>query len=155
MGKNMIFTQIKSILLQAASDTKSLWNQISVYFGFIGGFFVWFFGGWDSLIAALIALMVIDYISGLIKAIYLKKLSSGVGFRGLIKKFLILIVVGSAVVLQGIFLDGVPLREITIMFFICNEGISILENAAMLIPIPKKLKDTLLQLRDSDDIKKQ
>lgn len=133
----------------------NVWNKLSLGTGVIGGFLITFWGGWDSLIAALIALMVIDYITGVVKAIYLKKLSSEIGYRGLIKKILVLIVVGAAVVLQSVLPQNIPLREITIMFFVCNEGISILENAATMIPIPKKLKDVLLQLRDSSDKEKK
>lgn len=133
----------------------NVWNKLSLGTGVIGGFLITFWGGWDSLIAALIALMVIDYITGVVKAIYLKKLSSEIGYRGLIKKILILIVVGAAVVLQSVLPQNIPLREITIMFFVCNEGISILENAATMIPIPKKLKDVLLQLRNSSDKEKK
>lgn len=133
----------------------NVWNKLSLGTGVIGGFLITFWGGWDSLIAALIALMVIDYITGVVKAIYLKKLSSEIGYRGLIKKVLVLIVVGAAVVLQSVLPQNIPLREITIMFFVCNEGISILENAAIMIPIPKKLKDVLLQLRDSSDKEKK
>lgn len=133
----------------------NVWNKLSLGTGVIGGFLITFWGGWDSLIAALIALMVIDYITGVVKAIYLKKLSSEIGYHGLIKKVLVLIVVGAAVVLQSVLPQNIPLREITIMFFVCNEGISILENAATMIPIPKKLKDVLLQLRDSSDKEKK
>ena len=68
---------------------------------------------------------------------------------------LILIVVGAAVVLQSVLPENIPLREITIMFFICNEGISILENAAAIIPIPEKLKNVLLQLRGSSENEKK
>lgn len=151
----MIFTQIKTILLQAASDTKSFWNEISVLCGFIGGFFVQFFGGWDSLIIALLTLMVADFVTGLIKGVYQKRLSSTISFKGIMKKMMILVVVGASVIVQTILPDNLPLREITIMFFVCNEGISILENAAVLIPIPQKLRDVLLQLRDSEDSEKK
>lgn len=129
-------------------------NKLSLGAGVIGGFLISFWGGWDSLIAALVTLLVIDYITGVIKAVYLKKLSSEIGYRGLMKKALILIVVGAAVVLQTVLPENVPLREITIVFFVCNEGISILENAAAIIPIPKKLRDVLLQLRGAEDDEK-
>lgn len=151
----MIYAQIKTILLQAASNTKNLWNEISVLFGLLGGFFVWLFGGWDSLIIALLTLMVADFVTGLIKGIYQKQLSSTVSFKGIMKKTMILVVVGASVVVQSILPDNLPLREITIMFFVCNEGISILENAAVLIPIPQRLKDVLLQLRDSENSEKK
>ncbi len=133
----------------------NVWNKLSMGTGVIGGFLISFWGGWDSLISALTALIVIDYITGVVKAIYLKKLSSEISYRGLLKKMLILIVVGAAVVLQSVLPENIPLREITIMFFICNEGISILENAAAIIPIPEKLKNVLLQLRGSSENEKK
>lgn len=133
----------------------NVWNKLSMGTGVIGGFLNSFWGGWDSLISALTALIVIDYITGVVKAIYLKKLSSEISYRGLLKKMLILIVVGAAVVLQSVLPENIPLREITIMFFICNEGISILENAAAMIPIPAKLKNVLLQLRGSSENEKK
>lgn len=133
----------------------NVWNKLSMGTGVVGGFLISFWGGWDSLISALTALIVIDYITGVVKAIYLKKLSSEISYRGLLKKMLILIVVGAAVVLQSVLPENIPLREITIMFFICNEGISILENAAAMIPIPAKLKNVLLQLRGSSENEKK
>ena len=101
------------------------------------------------LIKSLLVLVVLDYATGFIKGIYTKTLSSDIGFKGLLKKFLIFIVVSASVIIQRLINDAIPLREVVIMFFICNEGISLLENAAEIIPIPQKLKDILLQLRDS------
>lgn len=126
-------------------------NEISVGFGLIGGFICKFLGGWDMLLKAIIVLVVLDYATGLLKAIYNKSLSSEIGFKGLIRKIVIFIVIATAYVIQGIVGDGVPLREITILFFIANEGISLLENASEFIPIPDKLKDVLIQLRDKEE----
>lgn len=103
-------------------------------------------GGWDKWLAALIALIVIDYITGVIKASMNKCLSSEIGFKGIGKKVLILLCVGTAVVVQRT--TGVPIREIVICFYVANEGISLLENMAEFIPIPEKLKAMLLQLRE-------
>ena len=111
------------------------------------------FGGFDVLLYALIVLVVLDYVTGLAKGFYTKTVSSEVGFKGLIKKFIIFVVVVVAVVLQRVLNNTVPLREVTITFFICNESISILENAAEFVPIPQKLKDVLLQLRSTGDKK--
>lgn len=119
----------------------------------IGGFAVWFLGGWDTLIITQITLMVIDYITGVAKAVYQKKLSSSVGFKGIIKKILILLVVGLSVTLQNILPEGVPLREVTVLFFIANEGFSILENADGLIPLPKKLRSILAQIQNEAENK--
>lgn len=117
----------------------------------VGGFVAWFLGGWDELIITHITLMVLDYITGVAKAIYQKKLSSSVGFKGIIKKILALIIVGLSVTLQNVLPEGIPLREITVLFFIANEGFSILENADGLIPLPKKLRSVLLQLQKTSE----
>lgn len=126
-------------------------NEISVGFGLIGGFICKFLGGWDMLLKAIVILVVLDYVTGLLKAIYNKSLSSEIGFKGLIRKIIIFIVIATAYVIQGIVGDAIPLREITILFFIANESLSLLENAGEFVPIPDKLKDTLIQLRDNKE----
>lgn len=130
---------------------EKLFNYISIAGGFIGGILISLLGGWDKLIMALLILMILDYITGLIKGIYNKELSSEIGFKGLLKKVLILVVVSVSVVAEQNL--GIPaVREIVIMFFTVNEAISILENASLMgLPIPNKLKDALLQLRDKED----
>lgn len=127
-----------------------IFNGVSIVGGIVGGFLCKFLGGWDVILKALVVLVVLDYVTGLIKAIYTKTLSSEVGFKGLIKKTVIFIVVATAVTIQTIVGDAIPLREITIIFFVCNEGISLLENASEFIPIPEKLRETLIQLRDKN-----
>lgn len=131
-----------------------LLNKISISFSMIGGVIAWFLGGFDTLLVALISMCAVDYMTGVIKAIYLKKLSSSIGFKGIIKKAVVFLVVGMSVVIQNIMPESVPLREITIIFFICNEGLSVLENASVMIPLPEKLKSVLLQLRKSSDDEK-
>ena len=127
-------------------------NGISIVFGLVGGFACNFLGGWDLLLKSIVILMVLDYITGLLKSIYNKKLSSEVGFKGIIKKIIIFIVIATAYIIQCLLGDEIPLREITILFFIANEGISLIENASEFVPIPKKLKDVLIQLRkDSEE----
>jgi len=128
-------------------------NEISVGFGLIGGFICKFLGGWDMLLKAIVILVVLDYITGLLKAVYNKSLSSEIGFKGLIRKIIIFVVIATAYVIQGIVGDAIPLREITILFFIANESLSLLENAGEFVPIPDKLKDTLIQLRDNKEVK--
>ena len=103
------------------------------------------------LLKSIVILVILDYITGLLKSIYNKKLSSNTGFRGLIKKIIIFIVIATAYVIQGVLESVIPLREITIVFFICNEAISLLENASEFVPIPEKLKDVLIQLRKEND----
>lgn len=115
------------------------------------GFVAKFLGGFDSLLVTLIILIAVDYVTGVIGAIYEKKLSSSIGYKGIIKKVIMLLVVGVAVTLQRILPDALPLREITILFFVANEGLSVLENAAKVIPLPQKLKSVLLQLKDKAD----
>ena len=90
------------------------------------------------------------YISGLIKAFNTKTLDSKIGFKGILKKALCLMIVGLSVALQNVMPEGLPLREITILFFIANEGISVLENAAGVIPLPKKLLNVLVQIREEN-----
>ena len=126
-------------------------NDISIVFGLVGGFICSFLGGWDMLLKSIVILMVLDYATGLLKAIYNKKLSSEIGFKGLIRKITIFIVIATAYVIQGIVGDEVPLREITILFFIANEGISLIENSSEFVPIPEKLKDVLIQIRKEGD----
>lgn len=127
-----------------------LFNTASVLFGLVGGFICQALGGWDVILKALVALVVLDYATGVLKALSTKTLSSAVGFKGLIKKTVIFIVVATAVIIQSVIGEAVPLREITIIFFLCNEGISLLENAAEFVPIPEKLKEALIQLRERD-----
>lgn len=130
-----------------------IFNNISVVVGLTGGFLCQWLGGWDVILKALVALVILDYATGLLKAIYTKTLSSEIGFKGLIRKFVIFIVIATAVIIQMVVGDTIPLREVTIIFFLCNEGISLLENASVFIPIPDKLKDTLIQLRDENSEK--
>lgn len=133
---------------------EKFFNSVSIIGGAVGGFIVSLLGGWDKLIMALLILMILDYITGLIKAIYNKELSSEIGFKGLLKKVLILVVVAVAVITEQHL--GIPaVREIVIMFFAVNEAISILENASLMgLPIPEKLKEALLQLRKNDEEEK-
>ena len=130
---------------------EKMFNGISIAFGVIGGLIVSFLGGWDGLAITLVSFIVLDWIIGLLKAIYNKNLSSYTGFKGIIKKVVILIVVGVAVLLETNM--GIPaIREIVMMFFIANEGISLLENVSQMgIPFPEKLKEILIQLRNKKE----
>ena len=130
---------------------QKIFNGFSVVGGLAGGIISFLFGGFDMLLKALIVLVILDYITGFIKGVYTKMLSSEIGFKGLLKKILIFIVVIVAVIIQGVINNSIPIREVVIVFFICNEGISILENAAEFIPIPEKLKNLLLQLREKTE----
>lgn len=127
-----------------------IFNWISIVFGMAGGFLTYWLGGWDVLLKTIVFLAIADYITGWIKGIYTKQLSSEIGFRGLLKKIVMFIVIAVSYVIQGLIGGTIPLREVVIMFYIANEGLSLLENAAVFTPIPDRLKDILLQLRDKD-----
>lgn len=127
-------------------------NAISKWLAVLGGAFVWLMGGWDTFLIALLTLMGVDYVTGVIKAINKKELSSKKGMDGIAKKIYIIAVVAVAVVCERI---GIPtVREMTIVFFVVNEALSILENAgAMGLPIPETLKNALVQLREKKSTK--
>lgn len=127
---------------------KEFWNVIQLIFTAIGGWLGWFLGGCDGLLYALIAFVVIDYITGIMCAVADKKLSSAVGFKGICKKILIFALVGGGHILDVYVIGtGSVLRTAVIFFYLSNEGVSLIENAAYLgLPVPKKLKDVLEQL---------
>ena len=129
---------------------KDLWNIIQIIFAAIGGWLGWFLGGFDGLLYALLAFVVIDYITGVMYAIADKNLSSEVGFKGICRKVLIFLLVGIANVLDvQVIGTGSVLRTAVIFFYISNEGVSLLENAAHLgLPVPEKIKTVLEQLHD-------
>ena len=129
---------------------KEFWNVIQLVFTAIGGWLGWFLGGCDGLLYALIAFVTIDYITGVMCAVADHTLSSEVGFRGIFRKVLIFLLVGIGHILDTqVIGSGSVLRTAVIFFYISNEGVSLVENAAHLgLPIPEKLKDVLEQLHD-------
>ena len=131
---------------------KDVWNWIQGVIAIAGGFFGWFLGGLDGFLYALIAFVVIDYLTGIMCAIVDKKLSSDVGFKGLFRKILIFVMVGVGHLIDTqVIGDGSVLRTAVIFFYLSNEGVSLLENAAHLgLPIPQKLKDVLAQLHHGE-----
>jgi toxin secretion/phage lysis holin len=132
---------------------KELWNLVQFVFSFIGGWLGYFLGGCDGLLYALIAFVVIDYITGVMCAITDKTLSSEVGFKGICRKILIFLLVGIANILDvQVIGTGSVLRTAVIFFYLSNEGISLLENAAYLgLPVPQKVKTVLEQLHDRSE----
>lgn len=129
---------------------KEFWNSIQFVFTVIGGWLGYFMGGYDGLLYALVVFMAADYITGVMCAVSDKKLSSAVGFKGICRKVLILMLVGIANLLDAqVIGTGAVLRTAVIFFYLSNEGVSLLENAAHLsLPIPEKLKTVLAQLHD-------
>lgn len=126
-------------------------HAISIYFGAIIGFM---YGDTSGLLIALIAMMVVDYITGIIKGIVKQKLSSKHGFKGICKKVIILLLVSVAHLIDVYVLGGekAVIMTITACFYIGNEGLSILENAIEIdLPVPKKLKKALKQIADDAD----
>ncbi|MGN9059070.1 phage holin family protein [Mediterraneibacter faecis] len=129
---------------------KEFWNTIQLIFAGVGGWLGYFLGGCDGLLYALIAFVVIDYITGVMCAISNHTLSSEVGFKGICRKVLIFLLVGIANIFDiHVIGSGSALRTAVIFFYISNEGVSLLENAAHLgLPIPEKIKTVLEQLHD-------
>ncbi|MDB8662074.1 phage holin family protein [Streptococcus anginosus] len=124
-----------------------------VLFTTVGGLLGSVFGDWDGFIFALIVVFIsIDYISGLMAAVVEKKLSSAVGFRGLFKKVVILMLVAMGQIIDThILKQGGIIRTAIIFCYLSNEGLSILENAARIgLPVPEKLKQTLKQLKSEE-----
>ena len=132
-----------------------IWAKIQMAVAAIGGWLGYFLGGMDGLMIALIIFMALDYITGLMCAVIDKKLSSAVGFKGICKKVLILMLVGVAHIVDlHVVGTGDALRSAVVCFYLSNESVSMLENAAHLgLPIPEKLKSVLAQLHGRiDDI---
>ena len=129
---------------------KEFWNTIQLIFTAVGGWLGYFLGGCDGLLYALIAFVVIDYITGVMCAIINRELSSAVGFKGIFRKVLIFLLVGIANIIDvQVIGTGAVLRTAVIFFYISNEGVSLLENAGHLgLPIPERVKTVLEQLHD-------
>ena len=130
-----------------------VWAKLRMACAAIGGWLGYFLGGMDGLLTALIIFMVLDYITGLMCAIIDKKLSSAVGFKGICKKVLILLLVGVANIVDvHVVGTGSALRGAVVCFYLSNEGLSLLENAAYIgLPVPEKLRTVLAQLHNRDD----
>ena len=129
---------------------KEFWTTIQLIFTAVGGWLGWFLGGCDGLLYALIVFVTIDYVTGFMAAAADHKLSSEVGFKGICRKVLIFLLVGIGHILDTqVIGSGSVLRTAVIFFYISNEGVSLVENAAHLgLPIPEKLKAVLEQLHD-------
>ncbi len=129
-------------------------NFINFITGTLATTLVYFLGGWDIALQILITVIILDYVTGIFKAIYSKKVNSSVGLKGIIKKLGYLIIVAVAVILDKIAGNTGAIRTLVIYFFVANEGISILENwGAMGLPLPQKIFDVLEQLKNENDPK--
>ena len=132
---------------------KEFWNVIQAAFAAVGGWLGYFLGGCDGLLYALLAFVILDYVTGVMCAVSDKKLSSAVGFKGICRKVLIFSLVGIGNLLDTqVFGETGVLRTAIIFFYLSNEGLSLVENAAYLgLPIPEKLRKVLEQLHDRSE----
>ena len=129
-----------------------VWAKVQGAITVIGGWLGYFLGGLDGLMIALVVFVILDYVTGIMCAITDKKLSSAVGFKGICRKVLIFLLVGVAHIVDlHVVGSGSALRGAVVCFYLSNEGVSMLENAAHLgLPIPEKLKVILEQLHDRE-----
>lgn len=132
---------------------KDVANTMQYVFAAMGGSLGAVLGGFDGFLYALIVFVVVDYMTGVMVGILNKELSSQIGFRGIFKKVVIFSLVAVAHIIDThVIQNGSVLRTTVIFFYLSNEGISILENAALIgLPIPKKMKDVLEQLKENED----
>lgn len=131
-------------------SVEKYFNHLSIAASIVGGICVSFLGGMDQLLDVLLFLMIVDFVTGWLKAIATKSLSSKIGMLGIAKKVMILFVVAVSVKVESIVGNNIPIREMVIIFYIANEGISFCENVLEFIPLPEKLKDYFIQLRNKD-----
>ena len=126
-------------------------NTITMLLSIFGGIVVRLLGGLDQLLDVFLFLMIVDFITGWIKAIATKELSSRIGMLGIAKKVTMLFVIAVAVRVEKVVGNNLPIREMVLIFYIANEGLSFFENIATFIPMPKKLKELFIQLKNKDD----
>ncbi|MBD9912712.1 phage holin family protein [Enterococcus faecalis] len=126
-------------------------NTITMLLSIFGGIVVRLLGGLDQLLDVFLFLIIVDFITGCIKAIATKELSSRIGMLGIAKKVTMLFVVAVAVRVEKVVGNNLPIREMVLIFYIANEGLSFFENIATFIPMPKKLKELFIQLKNKDD----
>ena len=118
----------------------------------IGTGLVYLWGGFDVAMQCLLVAIVLDYVSGIIKAFVLKQLSSSIGFKGILKKFGVLVVVALAVLIDRVTGESGAIRTLVIYYFVANEGLNIIENMGLAgLPIPKSIKEALKALKKQGD----
>lgn len=126
-------------------------NWILNIFSVIATCFVYLVGGIDYSLIALLIIMALDYITGVISAIYNKELSSRIGAKGILKKVLMLCIIGLAVIVDRLTGETGAVRTLVIYYYVANEGISILENLVECdVPFPDKVLEVLKQLQNKD-----
>lgn len=109
-------------------------------------------GGWDIALKFLVTVISLDYVTGVLSALYNKRLDSKIGLKGILKKFGYLCIVALSTIIDGIMGETGVIRTLVIYFFVANDGLSILENMGKMgVPLPKKLLDALNQLKDGND----
>ena len=130
------------------NNTRAIFNTIIATLGI---YITWLFGSWDIAIQVLVAFMIIDYVTGVIVAYINGEVDSRIGFKGILKKVLILIALIVGVLLDRLVGIEWTFRTVVCYFFIGNEGWSILENIGKTgLPLPNKLKDKLAQLKNEE-----
>ena len=115
---------------------------------FLGGMVTYWLGGFDTLLCLLCAMTVMDYISGVATAAFFGQLSSRVGFMGILKKVCMFMVVACANVLSGY--TNMPIREMTIFFYVANEGLSFVENIGKVILLPDWIANLLQSMKEEE-----
>lgn len=131
---------------------ENILNYFKIIVATLGTGITWLFGTWDTALIVLVSFMALDYLTGVLRAIVNQEVSSDTGLKGIARKTVILIVLIVAVLLDRLLNTGTwVFRTLICYFYIANEGISLLENCAGLgLPIPDKLKDALVQLKDGE-----
>lgn len=132
---------------------ENLHAHIKIISAIIGGWLGWFLGNFDGFLYTLIALVIVDYITGVVAAGIRHELSSEVGFTGIAKKIMIFAIVGVANVLDHhILQQSSVLRTMAIFFYVANEGMSVVENADKIgISVPQPLRKILKQLKEDNE----
>ena len=135
---------------------KHLLNFIKSYISIVLTSAIYLLGGLDIALKCLLLMIVFDYVTGIASAIYNKKINSKIGLKGIIKKFMYLVIVAVCVVIDKLTGQEGVVRNLIIYFLVANDGISIIENMAkMNIPLPKKLISVLEQLKGEDESKSE
>lgn len=127
-------------------------NSIKYSFAAVGSAAAYFLGGWDLMLKILVTLTVLDFLTGVLAAIYNKCLSSEIGSKGIVRKVGIYIIVAVAYMLDTLMNTNNVIRGAAIGFYISIEGLSIVENwSRMELPLPKAVKDALAKLKEGKD----